>query len=64
MKHSIDHSIIKSTGCTQSGSHIGYISVTLVTALTAAPWSSRKRIIFTWPKWQAVCSGVYPAYNI
>jgi len=36
---------------------------TLVTALTATPWSSRNRIMFTWPKWQAVCSGVYPAYD-
>jgi len=55
---------MKPTGCKQSESHINYVAVTLVTALTAAPWSSRKRIIFTWPKWHAVCNGVYPAYDI
>jgi len=34
---------------------------TLVLAWTEALWSSRNRIMFSCPKWQAVCSGVYPA---
>jgi len=36
--------------------------LTSVAELTSALWRSRNCTMSSLPKWQAVCSGVYPAY--